>query len=104
MTTLVLAIAVLAVGTLAMKALGPLASAGRELPPRLQQLVELLPAALLAALVANQTVADGAAMTIDARVVGLGVAALAVALRAPFIVVVALGAGSTALVRALGWG
>ncbi len=104
MMMLVLAIMVLAVGTLAMKALGPLASSGRELPPRLQQLVELLPAALLAALVANQTFADGAQMAIDARVVGLGVAALAVALRAPFILVVILGAAATALVRALGWG
>lgn len=104
MTMLVVAILVLGAGTLAMKALGPVASAGRELPPRLQQLVELLPAALLAALVANQTVADGAAMTVDARIVGLVAAAVAVALRAPFILVVVLGAGATALVRALGWG
>jgi uncharacterized membrane protein len=101
---LVVAILVLAAGTLAMKALGPLASAGRELPPRLQQLVELLPAALLAALVANQTFADGAEMSVDARIVGLAVAAIAVALRAPFILVVVLGAGATALVRAFGWG
>jgi uncharacterized membrane protein len=101
---LVVAILVLAAGTLAMKALGPLASAGRELPPRLQQLVELLPAALLAALVANQTFADGAEMSVDARIVGLAVAAVAVALRAPFILVVVLGAGATALVRAFGWG
>ena len=104
MTMLVVAILVLGVGTLAMKALGPLASSGRELPPRLQQLVELLPAALLAALVANQTFAVGAEMVVDARVVGLAVAAIAVALRAPFILVVVLGAATTALVRALGWG
>lgn len=104
MTMLVLAIVVLGVGTLAMKALGPLASSGRELPPRVQQLIELLPAALLAALVANQTFADGAQMTLDARIVGLAVAAIAVALRAPFILVVVLGSAATALVRLAGWG
>lgn len=99
-----IAIAVLAVGTLALKATGPVAAAGSELPPRLRTLVELLPAALLAALVANQTVADGASMTVDARVPGVAVAALAVALRAPFALVVLLGAGVTALVRLAGWG
>lgn len=104
MMMLVLAIVVLGAGTLAMKALGPLASSGRELPPRMQQLIELLPAALLAALVANQTFADGAQMTLDARVVGLAAAAIAVALRAPFILVVVLGSATTALVRLAGWG
>lgn len=104
MMMLVLAIVVLGAGTLAMKALGPLASSGRELPPRMQQLIELLPAALLAALVANQTFADGAQMTLDARVVGLVAAAIAVALRAPFILVVVLGSATTALVRLAGWG
>ncbi len=99
-----IAIAVLAVGTLVMKATGPLAAAGRELPPRIETVVELLPAALLAALVANQTFADGATMTVDARVVGVAVAAVAVALRAPFALVVLLGAGVTALVRLAGWG
>lgn len=98
------AIALLAVGTLILKATGPVAAAGRELPPRLQTVVELLPAALLAALVANQTFAEGAAMTVDARIAGVAVAALAVALRAPFALVVLLGAGVTALVRLAGWG
>jgi hypothetical protein len=39
-----------------------------------------------------------------ARAAGVGVAALAVALRAPFALVVLLGAGVTALVRLAGWG
>lgn len=99
-----MAIVLLAVGTLLLKATGPMAAAGRALPTRLQTLVELLPAALLAALVANQTFAAGAAMTLDARVAGVAVAAIAVALRAPFALVVLLGAGVTALVRLLGWG
>jgi uncharacterized membrane protein len=98
------AMAVLAVGTYLMKAVGPIASAGRQLPPRLQTLAELLPAALLAALVATQTVGDGTALTLDARMVGVGVAAVAVVLRAPFAVVVLVGALATAVTRLLGWG
>jgi uncharacterized membrane protein len=96
--------AVLAVGTYLLKAVGPIASAGRELPPRLRTLAELLPAALLAALVATQTVGDGTALTLDARVVGVGVAAVAVLLRAPFAVVVLVGALATAGTRLVGWG
>jgi uncharacterized membrane protein len=98
------AMAVLAVGTYLLKAVGPIASAGRELPPRLRMLAELLPAALLAALVATQTVGDGTALTLDARVVGVGVAAVAVLLRAPFAVVVLVGALATAGTRLVGWG
>jgi uncharacterized membrane protein len=101
---MMLALGLLAVGTYVMKAAGPLAASGRELPARVRTLAELVPAALLAALVANQTVIDGAAMTLDARIVGVAVAAVAVALRAPFAVVVLLGAGVTALVRLTGWG
>jgi uncharacterized membrane protein len=98
------AMAVLAVGTYLLKAVGPIASAGRELPPRLRTLAELLPAALLAALVATQTVGDGTALTLDARVVGVGVAAVAVLLRAPFAAVVLVGALATAGTRLVGWG
>jgi uncharacterized membrane protein len=102
MTWLVLG--TLAVGTYLMKAVGPIASAGRQLPPRLRTLAELLPAALLAALVATQTVGDGTSLSLDARVVGVAVAAVAVALRAPFALVVLLGALATAVTRLLGWG
>ncbi|MTV26874.1 AzlD domain-containing protein [Nitriliruptoraceae bacterium ZYF776] len=87
-----------------MKAAGPLFASGRELPPALARLADLLPAALLAALVATQTLEADGGLALDARVVGVGVAAVAVVLRAPFALVVVLGAGTTALVRALGWG
>ncbi len=102
--TIFLALLVLAVGTFALKSVGPFAAAGRELPPMVARLTDLLPASLLAALVATQTFADAASLTIDARVVGVGAAAIAVALRAPFGVVVLIGAGVTAGVRLLGWG
>lgn len=100
----IIALLVLAVGTYACKAAGPLLAAGRELPPTAQRLTDLLPAALLAALVATQTVAVGSTLVLDARIVGLAVAGVAVWLRAPFAVVVLLGAAVTAGVRALGWG
>lgn len=102
--TTIAAMLVLAAGTYAIKAVGPFAAAGRQLPPTLARLTDLLPAALLAALVATQTVADGARLTIDARIVGVGAAAIAIALRAPFGFVVLIGAAVTALVRLLGWG
>ncbi len=94
----------LAIGTYLMKAVGPIAAAGRQLPPRAAQLTDLLPASLLAALVANQTIAQGTALTVDARLVGVGAAAVALAFRAPFALVVLTGAGVTALVRLTGWG
>jgi branched-subunit amino acid transport protein len=98
------ALLVLALGTYAMKGLGPVAAAGRDLPPVVTRLSELLPAAMLAALVATQTVGDGTSLTLDARIVGVTAAGIAVLLRAPFGLVVLVGAGVTALVRALGWG
>ncbi|HEV1998453.1 MAG TPA: AzlD domain-containing protein [Candidatus Dormibacteraeota bacterium] len=61
----------------------------------------LLPVALLAALIATQTFSSGRSLTLDARAVGLGVAAVAVVLRAPFLVVVAAAAITTALMRLL---
>lgn len=100
----IIALIVLAVGTYACKAAGPLVAAGRELPPTAQRLTDLLPAALLAALVATQTVAVGTSLTLDARIVGLAAAGVAVWFRAPFAVVVLLGTVVTAGVRALGWG
>jgi uncharacterized membrane protein len=72
--------------------------------PRLAAALASLPAALLAALVMTQTFANGKHLTIDARVVGLVVAAIALWRKAPFIVVVILGAAAAAAVRAAGWG
>jgi len=54
-------------------------------------------------LVAVQTFASDQAFLIDARVLGLGVAVVALLLRAPFLVVIIAAAASTALIRWLGW-
>lgn len=72
--------------------------------PRMQRLTSLLPIALLGALVAVQTAADGTALAVDARLPALALAALLLALRAPFLLVVIAAAACAALLRALGWG
>ena len=51
---------------------------------------------------ASRTLGDGHRLTIDARVPALAVAAVLVSRRAPFLVVVLAGAGTAALLRALG--
>jgi branched chain amino acid efflux pump len=81
--------------------------AGLSLPqrwlqnPRFQRTVPLLPVALLAALVATQTFSTGHRLVLDVRAAALGVALVAVLLRAPFIVVVAVAAATAALLRLL---
>ena len=69
--------------------------------PRVVGIGALLPIALLAALAATQTFATAQRLTVDARAAGLAVALVAVLLRAPFLVVVALAAGTAALLRLL---
>lgn len=72
--------------------------------PRIARVTALLPVALLGALVATQAVADGQQLTADARLPALVAAALLLALRAPFLVVVIAAALVAAACRALGWG
>jgi branched-subunit amino acid transport protein len=69
--------------------------------PTVTRVVEFVPAALLAALVAVQAATADGALVLDGRLVGLAVAALALALRAPFIVVLLLAGGAGALVHVL---
>lgn len=67
----------------------------------MQRLAALMPVALLAALTAQQTFADGQQLVLDARAAGLAAAALALVLRAPFLVVVGVAVAVTAVARAL---
>jgi branched-subunit amino acid transport protein len=94
-------VVVLLVGafTISFKAAGPLLLAGRELPARLTSAFELLAPSLLAALVVTQSVGGQDGIVLDARLVGVGAAAVAIWLRAPLIVVVVVAALTTALVR-----
>jgi branched-subunit amino acid transport protein len=69
--------------------------------PKAERIADLLPVALLSALIAVQVFGRGQGLTVDARVLGLGAAAVALVLRAPFLVVVAVAALTAALVRLL---
>ncbi|GEB13102.1 AzlD domain-containing protein [Pimelobacter simplex] len=71
--------------------------------PVIARVAELIPVALLAALVAVQVLAapEGRALVVDARAAALGVAVLLLLARAPFLVVVFGAAASAALLRLL---
>ena len=71
--------------------------------PWVTRVVDFVPAALLAALVVVQAVTSGHELVVDGRLVALAVAAAALALRAPFIVVLVLAGATGALVHLL-WG
>jgi branched-subunit amino acid transport protein len=66
-----------------------------------RRVVDFVPAALLSALVAVQALTSGHHLVIDGRLVGLAVAAVALAFRAPFIVVLLLAGAAGALVHVL---
>ncbi len=72
---------------------------GRDLPPRANAVLALLTPALLAVLVVTGTFGEGGHLTIDERDLGVGVAAVALALRAPVLLAVVLAALVTALAR-----
>jgi Branched-chain amino acid transport protein (AzlD) len=97
-----LIVAAVGAATAALKAAGPLVLGGRPLPGRVVAVVSLLAPALLAALIATSTFATGQQLVIDARVLGVGAAAVAALLRAPVLVVVLVAAVVTATARALG--
>ena len=67
--------------------------------PVVERVADLLPVALLSALIAVQVFAVDQSLVVDARVVGLGVAVVALLLRAPFLVVVAAASVAAALTR-----
>ncbi|MFB6839953.1 AzlD domain-containing protein [Streptomyces sp. NPDC056361] len=98
-----IAIGLTAAGCYLMKLVGLLVPAGTLERPLVQRLAALLPVALLAALTAQQTFSSGGSLVLDARAAGLAAAAVALVLRAPFLVVVGAAVVVTAGVRALGW-
>jgi Branched-chain amino acid transport protein (AzlD) len=101
--TVWITVAGLALGTAAVKAFGPVIFGGRDLHPLAARVIPLLAPALLAALVVIETAAGhGHRVAIDARAGGLVAAGVALALRAPLVVVVVCAAIATALLRALG--
>jgi branched-subunit amino acid transport protein len=84
-----------------LRAAGPALLGGREVPTRLADVIELLPPALLAAFVATGVFVSRSALVLDARAVGLAVAAGAVLARLPLPATLVLAASATALARLL---
>lgn len=73
----------------------------RTLPTVIERTVMLIPAALLAGLITKDTFTTGQQIVIDARVAGVAVAVVATWRKLPLAVVIVLGVGTTALLRAL---
>ncbi|HWM38296.1 MAG TPA: AzlD domain-containing protein [Streptomyces sp.] len=96
-----IAIAATALGCYAVKLLGLSVPEGVLERPVVKRLVTLLPVALLAALTAQQTFSDGGVLVLDAKAAGISAAAVALLLRAPFLLVIAVAVLVTAGVRAM---
>ena len=101
MSEIWITIVALAVGTAALKLVGPLLLGGRSLPPRAIGVIELLASALLAALVVVETFGHGRSLIVEDRALGVAFAAIALLLRAPVTVAVLGAAVVAALARAI---
>lgn len=71
--------------------------------PRIARVAGTLTIGLLASLTVANTVATGQTLLLDSRLGALVAAAIALWLRAPFLVVVIAGAAAAAGLRLLGW-
>jgi uncharacterized membrane protein len=96
-----IAVLALGAGSYLCKVVGLVVVGGRPLPVRLRACLALIPAALLSALIVANTVTLGQELVIDARLPGVAAAAAAAWRRLPFPAVIAIGAGVTAIVRAV---
>jgi len=94
-------VVVVGIVTIAIKALGPMLLGGKQLPEGITGVVVLLAPALLAALVAVNTLGGDRELVVDARLPGVLAAAVAIRLRAPVLVVVLVAAAVTATIRAV---
>lgn len=81
---------------------------GMSLPARVLErpfvgrVANLIPVSLLAALIVVQVFTGGPGLVLDARALALAYAAIALSLRAPFLVVVFGAAGVAAVARLIG--
>jgi branched-subunit amino acid transport protein len=98
-----IAVLVTAAGCYALKLAGLTVPQRVLASPRARRFAELVPVALLAALSAMQSATSGHALDFDpARLAGMGAAVAALLLRAPFLVVIIVAAGTAAALRAAG--
>ncbi len=94
-----LLVTIVGAGTILAKGAGPVLLGRRPLGPRLSAMIALLAPTLLAALLVTQTLATERRLVLDARAAGLAAAAIALAARAPTLVVIAVAAATAAIVR-----
>ena len=97
------AVLVASIVCVALKTIGYLIPPKWVEAPRPMRIADLLTVALLAALVAVQTLGAGQAVVVDARVPAVLVAAGLLLRRAPFLVVAIAAALVAALLRLWGW-
>jgi branched-subunit amino acid transport protein len=90
-----------AVVTFAIKAAGPVALGGRELPEWFTSIVSLLAPALLVALVVTQALADGDRWAVDESTAGVGAAGLVAWRGGSVVLCIAVAAAVTAGLRQL---
>jgi Kef-type K+ transport system membrane component KefB len=71
--------------------------------PRTSRIAGTMTIGLLASLTVVNAAASGQELLLDARLGALAAAAVALLVRAPFLIVVLAGAGTAALLRLAGW-
>jgi branched-subunit amino acid transport protein len=101
-TVLWITIVAVALASAAIRAFGPILVGGRELPQSANVIIALLAPALLAALVVTQTFGEDGRLVLDEKAIGVAVAAVVLALRAPVLLAVALAVVATTLARTFG--
>ena len=90
---------VVAAATMVFKAAGPVFLGKRRLPARAQSVVDLVAPVMLVALVVTQTLGGDEEIVVDARILGVAAAAVAIWRGAPIFVAMLIAALVTALVR-----
>ena len=100
-TTAWLLVALSAGATAAIKAAGPLALGGRELPAWCTAIIAAMPAALLSALVVTSALADGTDWHVGPDTAGVAVAGIALWRGVSVVAGVLIAAGVTAVLRAV---
>lgn len=98
-TVLWLAVVAAGLATFAIKLVGHLLPRRWLARPQVARVAALVTVALLSALVAIQAATSGGHLALDSRLAGVGAAVVALAAKAPFVVVVLAAAVVTALLR-----
>lgn len=96
------ALLVLAAGAYGFKVFGLVLVGGSNAALRFSAVTALIPAALMAALIAVQTFELDGELVVDARALGVAVAIVATIRKLPLVVVVVLAMAVTAIARAAG--